>query len=96
VAEAADKLGTMLTAARRSNALMTAIADDSRQQAGSIDEVNAAVRQLDEMTQHNAALVEEINAAIEQTEAQAGEVDGIAEIFTVDIAASSGRVSRAA
>jgi methyl-accepting chemotaxis protein len=42
------------------------------------------VRQLDEMTQHNAALVEQINAAIEQTEAQAGEVDGIADIFTVD------------
>ena len=30
VAEAADKLGTMLIAARRSNALMAAIADDSR------------------------------------------------------------------
>ncbi len=84
VAEAADKLEAMLASARRSNALMAAIAADSRQQAGSIDEVNAAVRQLDEMTQHNAALVEEINAAIEQTEAQAGEVDGIADIFTVD------------
>ncbi|RYE45832.1 MAG: methyl-accepting chemotaxis protein [Hyphomicrobiales bacterium] len=95
VAEAADKLEAMLAAARRSNALMAAIADDSRQQAGSIDEVNAAVRQLDEMTQHNAALVEEINAAIEQTEAQAGEVDGIADIFTVD-AGGIGRTSRAA
>jgi len=95
VAEAADKLETMLTAARRSNVLMAAIAEDSRQQAGSIDEVNAAVRQLDEMTQHNAALVEEINAAIEQTEAQAGEVDGIAEIFTVD-AAANGQAARAA
>lgn len=86
VAEAADKLEAMLAAARRSNALMASIADDSRQQAGSIEEVNAAVRQLDEMTQHNAALVEEINAAIEQTEAQAGEVDGIADIFTIDMA----------
>ena len=95
VAEAADKLEAMLAAARRSNALMASIADDSRQQAGSIDEVNAAVRQLDEMTQHNAALVEEINAAIEQTEAQAGEVDGIADIFTVD-AGVAGRPQRAA
>ncbi|WP_326871809.1 methyl-accepting chemotaxis protein [Devosia sp.] len=95
VAEAADKLETMLTSARRSNALMAAIAADSRQQAGSIDEVNAAVRQLDEMTQHNAALVEEINAAIEQTEAQAGEVDGIADIFTVEPSAG-GQRSRAA
>ena len=78
VAEAAQKLEAMMDAARRSNALMTSIADDSRHQASSIDEVNTAVRQLDEMTQHNAALVEEINAAIEQTEAQAGEV------FTVE------------
>ncbi len=96
VAEAAEKLDAMLAAARRSNALMVAIADDSRQQAGSIDEVNAAVRQLDEMTQHNAALVEEINAAIEQTEAQAGEVDGIAEIFTIDQAVAGRRQTRAA
>jgi len=84
VAEAAGKLEAMMAAARRSNALMAEIAGESQHQASSIDEVNTAVRQLDEMTQHNAALVEQINAAIEQTEAQAGEVDGIAEIFTVD------------
>ena len=66
------------------------------EQASSIDEVNAAVRQLDEMTQHNAALVEEINAAIEQTEAQAGEVDGIAEIFTIDAIATDRQSAEAA
>ncbi|MNL69149.1 hypothetical protein D3C87_1939690 [compost metagenome] len=38
---------------------------------------------MDEMTQHNAALVEETNAAIEQTEAQAGELDRIVEVFRV-------------
>ena len=35
------------------------------------------------MTQHNAALVEETNAAIEQTEAQAGELDRIVDVFAV-------------
>jgi RNA polymerase sigma factor (sigma-70 family) len=54
---------------------MEGIARESREQANSIEEVNAAVRQMDEMTQHNAALVEETNAAIEQTEAQAVELD---------------------
>ena len=54
------------------------------------------MRQLDEMTQHNAALVEEINAAIEQTEAQAGQVDGIAAIFTVETPAQAARRQRAA
>ncbi|MEO9299432.1 methyl-accepting chemotaxis protein, partial [Devosia sp. RY10] len=66
-----------------SNALMDGIARESREQASSIEEVNAAVRTMDEMTQHNAALVEEINAAIEQTETQASELDRIVDVFTV-------------
>jgi methyl-accepting chemotaxis protein len=84
VAEAAAKLSAMLTAARSSNELMDGIAKDSHDQASAIEEVNAAVRQMDEMTQHNAALVEETNAAIEQTEAQASELDRIVDIFTVE------------
>ncbi|RYE87858.1 MAG: methyl-accepting chemotaxis protein, partial [Hyphomicrobiales bacterium] len=84
VAEAATKLQAMLSAARNSNALMDGIARDSREQANSIEEVNAAVRQMDEMTQHNAALVEETNAAIEQTEAQAVELDRIVDVFRVE------------
>jgi methyl-accepting chemotaxis protein len=86
VGDAADKLSTMLDAARRSNDLMTGIARESREQAAAIDEVNAAVRQMDEMTQHNAALVEEMNASIEQTEAQANELDAIVELFSTDAA----------
>jgi methyl-accepting chemotaxis protein len=84
VAEAAEKLNAMLQAARSSNELMEGIARDSHDQAASIEEVNSAVRALDEMTQHNAALVEETNAAIEHTEAQAVELDRIVDIFTVD------------
>ena len=83
VSEAAVRLAAMLEAARANNALMESIAHDSQEQASSIEEVNAAVRQLDEMTQHNAALVEEINAAIEQTESQASELDGIVDLFTL-------------
>src|SRR5690606_24980217 len=67
---------------------MDGIARDSQEQAAAIEEVNAAVRQLDEMTQHNAALVEETNAAIEQTEAQATELDRVVDIFTLRDAAA--------
>ncbi|MGV3573861.1 MAG: methyl-accepting chemotaxis protein [Devosia sp.] len=84
VSDAASKLAAMLEAARSSNELMNGIARESREQASSIEEVNAAVRQMDEMTQHNAALVEEMNAAIEQTEAQATKLDGIVDIFATD------------
>ena len=83
VLDAATKLEAMVTAARSSNELMSGIAKDSREQAGAIEEVNTAVRTMDEMTQHNAALVEEINAAIEQTEAQATELDRIVDVFTL-------------
>ena len=81
VSSAADRLTAMLEAIRQNTALMESIAHDSREQASAIEEVNVAVRQMDEMTQHNAALVEETNAAIEQTEAQASELDRIVTVF---------------
>lgn len=84
VENASGKLSAMLDAVRDTNALMDSIARDSREQASAIDEVNTAVRQMDEMTQHNAALVEEINAAIEQTETQASELDRIVDVFVLD------------
>ena len=91
VADAAARLESMLEAARSSNALMDGIARESREQASVIEEVNTAVRQLDEMTQHNAALVEQTNAAIEQTEAQANELDRVVDIFTVSGTAAAVR-----
>ncbi|MDR3475945.1 MAG: methyl-accepting chemotaxis protein [Devosia sp.] len=81
VAEAGQQLEAMLASVRQNRALMEGIARDNREQASGIEEVNTAVRQMDEMTQHNAALVEEINASIEQTEAQAVELDQIVEVF---------------
>ena len=92
MAEAASKLGVMLEGARTNYELLQGIAGESRAQASSIEEVNVAVRTLDEMTQHNAALVEQTNAAIEQTESQAGELDRIVDIFTVTEAAAPAAV----
>jgi methyl-accepting chemotaxis protein len=83
VSEAANKLGAMLGAAADNLNLISGIAKVGREQASAIEEVSVSVRQMDEMTQHNAALVEETNAAIEQTEAQANELDRIAEFFAL-------------
>ncbi|MHA6300220.1 methyl-accepting chemotaxis protein [Devosia sp. CAU 1758] len=88
VGEAAGKLASMLEAIRENTQSLEAIARDSAEQATSIEEVTAAVRTMDEMTQHNAALVEETNAAIEQTEAQATELDRIVDIFAIDQSAT--------
>jgi methyl-accepting chemotaxis protein len=95
VVDAANKLEAMVTAARSSNDLMTGIARDSREQASAIEEVNTAVRTMDEMTQHNAALVEEINASIEQTESQATELDRIVDIFEIGEGATAASVRSA-
>ena len=81
VADAAARLSSMLEAARANNQLMEGIARESHEQASAIEEVNIAVRTMDEMTQHNAALVEQTNAAIEQTEAQASALDAIVAVF---------------
>ena len=84
VSSAATQLRDMLGAVTENAGLMQSIAKASKAQAAAIEEVSVAVRTLDEMTQHNAALVEETNAAIEQTEAQAGELDTVVDIFTLD------------
>jgi methyl-accepting chemotaxis protein len=86
VAEAAERLLAVQAGISSNATLLTGMARASREQAASIEEVNVAVRQLDEMTQHNAALVEETNAAIEQTEAQASELDRVIGTFTLDAA----------
>ncbi len=83
VSDAAAKLESMLADVRANTGALETIARNSRTQASSIEEVSAAVRQMDEMTQHNAALVEETNAAIEQTEAQANDLDQIVDLFVL-------------
>ncbi|CAN7501360.1 methyl-accepting chemotaxis protein [Devosia sp. LjRoot3] len=92
VEEAASKLASVLGAIRDNTVSLEAIARDSREQAGAIEEISTAVRQMDEMTQHNAALVEQTNAAIEQTEAQASELDRIVDIFRLDDRGASAAV----
>ena len=89
VAQAADKLASMLEATRNTSQAMGRIAVESRSQATSIEEVNMAIRQMDEMTQHNAALVEETNAAIAQTEEQAVSLDGIVDVFRLETGQAS-------
>lgn len=83
VADASSRLRTVQDGIRANSELLAGIAVASKAQASSIEEVGAAVRQLDEMTQHNAALVEQTNAAIEQTETRANELDEVIGTFTL-------------
>ncbi|ODT65883.1 MAG: hypothetical protein ABS75_29470 [Pelagibacterium sp. SCN 63-23] len=90
VAEAATRLLAVQEGISANAKMLEDMARASREQASAIEEVNVAVRTLDEMTQHNAALVEETNAAIEQTEAQAAELDRVIGTFTLEQADNMG------
>ncbi|MDB5561309.1 MAG: chemotaxis protein [Hyphomicrobiales bacterium] len=81
VAEVAQKLNLILDSAKESSALISDIAVASQEQALSLEQVNTAVTQIDDMTQHNVALVEETNAAIGQTQAEAADLDRVVEVF---------------
>jgi methyl-accepting chemotaxis protein len=83
VTRTAERLDTMVKALRTNAELIEQIARANQQQASAIGEVEATMRQMDEMTQHNAALVEETNAAIGQTEAQAQLLDSLVEQFRI-------------
>ena len=91
VTDAANRLKQMIEGIEQNSQLMHGIATASREQAASIDEVNVAVRQMDEMTQHNAALVEETNAAIAQTDSQVDALDRIVDMFKIDGKPVSGK-----
>jgi methyl-accepting chemotaxis protein len=95
VMQIGERIAELNMSVTESATLISEITAASRQQAVSIDEVNVAFRQMDEITQHNAALVEQTNAAIEQTEQQADELDRIVAVFAVE-RGQSARARRAA
>lgn len=61
--------------------LINGIARASREQATGINEMNAAIGQMDEMTQQNAALVEENSAATQSLADQARELESLVSFF---------------
>ncbi|HYE01416.1 MAG TPA: methyl-accepting chemotaxis protein [Alphaproteobacteria bacterium] len=84
VRNAGATLGEIVGAARQVAELVSEIARASAEQANGLDEVNAAVAQMDEMTQKNAALVEESAAAARSMEGQAIELTRMMDVFTLD------------
>ena len=62
-------------------AIMTDIAEASREQSSGIEQVGLAITQMDEVTQQNAALVEEAAAAAESLEEQARSLMDAVSVF---------------
>ena len=69
------------------------IASASGEQAEGVNQINAAVSNLDQMTQQNAALVEESAAAASSMNDQAARLAEVVRIFRLDGGASSASIA---
>jgi methyl-accepting chemotaxis protein len=74
--------------------IVAEIASASAEQSTGIDQVNAALTQMDEVTQQNSALVEENASAAKSLEAQALGMDERVSFFTLGDGAAAGSLSR--
>jgi len=81
VGDTGNTIQELVSAVDRVRQLISDIANSVGHQTQSLSEVNAAVIQLDGMTQQNAALVEESAAASESLMEQAGQLAQVVERF---------------
>lgn len=84
VNQAGETLKGIVGSVRQVAGIVSDIASASVQQSTGIDEINAAVTQMDEVTQQNAALVEENTAAAQSMLEQARSLEQLIGFFKVD------------
>ncbi len=99
VESAGKTMQEIVDAVKRVTDIMGEITSASVEQSQGIEQVNAAVTQMDEMTQQNAALVEEAAAAAESLQDQAGSLVQAVSVFRTSagggrLAAPAARTSR--
>ncbi len=83
VNEAGQTIDGVVSNAREIKGRFTAIATAAAEQADSVAQISAAVRQLDQDTQQNAALVEETSAAAASLRHQAESMRQIVGVFSL-------------
>jgi methyl-accepting chemotaxis protein len=81
VAEAGTSIGDVVSNARRVAQTISDITASSQEQSSGVGQINAAVSQLDQMTQQNAALVEESTAAAASLRESATALQGTVAVF---------------
>jgi len=91
VKKAGGALEGIVSGVREVASLISDMASASTEQATALDEINATVAQMDEMTQKNAALVEETTAAAQAMAGQAADLKDLIGFFSLDQGAEAGR-----
>ncbi len=93
--ETGQSLTQIITSVQKVATIMAEVARASEEQSAGLGEVNAAVSQMDDMTQQNAALVEETSAAVQALGGQTAELAKLVSFFRLG-EASARRQIRAA
>ncbi len=83
VNQAGSSLTEIVTAIKKVSDIMAEIAAASREQSTSLDQVNTAVGQMDELTQRNGALVEQTSASAQSLAGQAEELNKLIRFFKI-------------
>ncbi len=96
VEKAGESLGGIAVGVQQVATLIEEMASAGSEQASALDEINAAVSSMDEMTQKNAALVEQTTAAAGAMATRAADLRGMMAFFraetTARVAAAGGSV----
>ena len=83
VAQAGQTMGEIVDSIQKVSGIVGEISDGAADQRRGIDEINAAISQLDRMTQQNAALVEQSTAAADSMREQAQELARVVSTFRI-------------
>lgn len=83
VDQAGVTMGNIVQSITRVTDIVAEIASASIEQTAGIEQINAAIAQMDEVTQQNAALVEQAAAAAGSLEEQAAALAGVVSIFNL-------------
>jgi methyl-accepting chemotaxis protein len=82
-------LGEIVDSIKKVTEIVSEIASASAEQATGLDQVNAALTQMDEVTQQNSALVEENAASAKSLEQQSQAMDERVSFFRLDAPAAT-------
>lgn len=88
--QAGDQLETVLPEVRRTSEQVRAIADRSGEQGDSVDQIQVAIEQLNQVTQQNASASEELAATAEEMNGQALALQEVVGFFRVAASQASG------
>ena len=84
VAHAGGTMDEIVASVKRVDTIMVEIMEASAQQSSGIEQINAAVMQMDQVTQQNAALVEQSAAAADSLQDQASSLAAVVSVFKLN------------